>query len=263
MSGIKLSAVAAAIALSAQSVFAADAMPQFSVSYFAGDCPDGWASLDGANGRFLMPTMLGGGSGAFSGEALASQGKPAHVHNTANGTVSITDRSFVLIGGCCNDNLAHSGTHSMTGSADSASSGLPYIQYRACTKTAAPSNETVPSQVMAFNILPQCPQGWSIANAAAGRYIVGLPANGAPSATFGGKALEPSEIRTHIHSMNGTIDLASHGIAGGSGCCAGGYASAGNANFTGATKPNTQDGKKKYDSAVQAPYYTGTFCQKN
>lgn len=254
----------AVIALvSVSPAMAADGMPQFTIAYFNGSCPDGWdnTSLASANGRFLIPTILGGGSGAFSGEALASQQQPTHQHAKATGTIATSSKEYVLIGGCCNDSLGDSGTYTMAGSAKTASSGLPYIQYNACMKKDAPADSAkVPAGVTTFNLFPACPTGWNPVNSAAGRYIVGLPANGAPSATFGGKALAPGENRTHTHAMNGTMDFPSHNIAGASGCCAHGYAGSGNTGFSGNTTP---DDSTSYDSATQAPYYTATFCRKN
>ncbi len=241
----------------------ADALPQFTIAYFNGSCPDGWdnTSLASANGRFLIPTMIGGGVGGFSGEALPSQQQPAHDHAKATGSIATSSKEYVLIGGCCNDSLGNAGTYTMSGSTKTSSAGLPYIQYNACMKQKAPDPKTsVPSGVTTFHLFPSCPGGWNPVNSAAGRYIVGLPANGAPSATFGGKALAPSENRTHSHSMSGTMNFPSHNIAGASGCCAHGYAGSGNTGFTGNTETDTT---QAYDSVTQAPYYTATFCRKN
>lgn len=245
------------------SVLAADALPEFTIAYFSGSCPDGWdnTSLASANGRFLIPTMRGGGVGAFSGQALNSQQQPTHDHAKATGSITTSSKEYVLIGGCCNDSLGDSGTYTMSGSTESSSSALPYIQYNACMKQKAPDPKTtVPSGVTTFHLMPTCPDGWSPVNSAAGRYIDGLPANGAPSASFGGKALTPGENRTHSHSMNGKMNLPSHNIAGASGCCAHGYAGSGNTGFSGNTET---DSANAYDSVTQAPYYTATFCRKN
>ena len=71
--------------------------------------------------------------------------------------------------------------------------------------------------------------------------------------------LQPGEIRTHSHTMNGAMSFPEHDIAGASGCCAHDYAASGSIDFTGSTDVNTND--SKYDSAVQAPYYTAYLCQ--
>lgn len=240
--------------------FAGDVLPQFTVSYFNGPCPDGWdnAPLSSAVGRTLLPTPRGGGAGGFVGEALGSQEQPSHAHAEASGSISSPAKEFILIDGCCNDSLGHSGTHSMHGSADTGHSGIPYIQYNACIKQAAPSAGDVPSGLLTFSLVP-CAGDFSAFNAAAGRYVVGLNPNGQPVATFGGPNLKPSEIRTHTHTMNGTMDFPEHDIAGGSGCCAHDYAASGKHGFTGTTEVDTSH--SKYDSAVQAPYYTVFLCE--
>jgi hypothetical protein len=242
-----------------------DAMPLNTISYFNGACPDGWnnAALSSASGRFLIPSMQGGGVFSFAGEALTSQQTPSHAHASATGSIDLPAKEFILIDGCCNDSLGHSGTHNMSGSAKTGSSDLPYIQYNACMKTEAPSGkETVPSGVSTFFMSPICPTGWTLQTSASGRYIVGRPDQGVPGATFGGKPLIPGEIRTHSHDMGGTMNLPEHNIAGGSGCCAHGYAASGNTKFSGNTNVDTNAGGK-YDSATQAPYFTLTFCRKD
>ncbi len=239
-----------------------DVMPTFTISYFDGPCPEGWdnTSLASASGRTLLPTPRGGGAGGFVGDALSSQEPPSHSHATAGGSITSPSKQFILIGGCCNGSLGHSGTHSMTGSAETGESGLPYIQYNACLKTAPPKTGKMPSGLLNFSLM-QCSGDYQSYNAASGRYIVGLNPNGQPAATFGGPNLQPSEIRTHTHKMDGTMDFPGKDIAGGSGCCASGYAGSGKVGFSGESKVDTS--ASKYDAAVQAPYYTAFLCQAN
>jgi hypothetical protein len=237
-----------------------DSMPMLSIAYFNKACPDGWdnTSLASAAGRTLLPTPLGGGAGGFIGEPLSSQEAPSHAHAKATGSITSPAKEFVLIDGCCNDNLGHSGTYGMTGSADTGHSGLPYIQYNACMKTGKPSPGQIPSGLLSFSLIP-CAAPFTAYNAAAGRYVVGLNPNGQPAATFGGPNLQPGEIRTHSHTMNGSMSFPEHDIAGASGCCAHNYAASGSHGFTGDTDVDTNS--SKYDSAVQAPYYTAYLCQ--
>lgn len=241
---------------------AEDVMPTFTVSYFDGPCPEGWdnTSLASASGRTLLPTPRGGGAGGFVGDALGSQQAPSHAHAKASGSITSPAKEFVLIDGCCNDNMGHSGTHSMTGSADTAESGLPYIQYNACLKTAPPKTGSMPAGLLTFSIM-QCAGDYIPFNSAAGRYIVGLNPNGQPAATFGGANLQPSEIRTHTHDMSGTMNFPEKDVAGASGCCAHDYAGSGKVGFSGTSEVDTS--VSKYDAAVQAPYYTAFFCQAN
>ena len=239
-----------------------DVMPMFTIAYFEGACPEGWdnTSLASAAGRTLLPTPRGGGAGGFIGDALSSQEAPSHAHATASGSIDSPAKEFILIDGCCNDSLGHSGTHGMSGSAETGHSGLPYIQYNACLKTAAPKQGSMPSGLLTFSLM-ECSGDYSAYNAASGRYIVGLNPNGQPAATFGGPNLQPSEIRTHSHDMGGSMNFPGHDIAGGSGCCAHDYAASGNVNFSG--KSGVDTSVSKYDAAVQAPYYTAFLCQAN
>lgn len=248
--------------LAATAALAADALPLFTVAYFNGSCPAGWSNtgLGAASGRFIVPTMPGGGVGSFSGTALSALQAPTHEHRLAVGSITVSSKRFILIDGCCNESLGSSGVHTMSGSASPAPENLPYVQYNVCMKQAAPEPGTiVPAGVTTFHVLPSCPEGWDTVAGAAGRYIVGLHSTGLPAATYGGKPLTPGEVRTHGHTMNGSIDLPRHNIAGASGCCANNYAGSGATAFTGNT---VVDAKTTDDSAVQAPYYTATFCRK-
>jgi hypothetical protein len=241
---------------------ASDALPFLTVSYFNGSCPDGWEPMTAAKGRFLVPSMQGGGVGAFEGEALAVGETPEHKHTKAEAKVELISRSFILVAGGPNHSLAHSGTESMSGSAKKASGGLPYIQYMVCLKTDNDTAGSVPEGVMTFRGEPTCADGWGENYAAKGRYIAGLPESGSPGATFGGPPLTPSEIRTHTHEIDGDIKFPEHDIAGGSGCCAEGYAGSGTRPIhDGRTVVNASK-KHKNDSAVQAPYYTAPLCRK-
>lgn len=247
----------------ANAAIAGDSMPFLTEAYFAGPCPDGWMYLDGAKGRFLLPSPLGAGSGAFAGAALDGINPPKNQHSKITGSIYLPSKEFILVDGCCNDNLGDANTYSVSGSADPAEDGLPFIQYSACLKSAQPDQTAIPSGVLTFSALPACPNDWTEETAVRGRYIIGLPDNGTPYFSFGGDPLAPSEVRTHTHSVNGNIQFGGHDIAGGSGCCASGYAASGTFAINGgATVPNP-DNTHPYDSAVQAPYYTGTMCRKN
>jgi hypothetical protein len=244
----------------ATAALAEDPMPTFTVAYFDGPCPAGWdsTSLAPAAGRTLLPTPRGGGAGGFIGQALTSQQVPTHKHAKATGSITTSGVQFVLVDGCCNNSLGSSGTFSMQGTTETAGGGPPYIQYNVCMKVAPLGAGTAPRGLLTFSILP-CSGSYTEYTAASGRYIVGLNPNGQPAATFGGPNLQPSELRTHTHTMNGSMSFPGHQIAGASGCCAKNYAPSGSFAFTGSTVVDTQS--SPYDSAVQAPYYTVFFCQ--
>jgi hypothetical protein len=235
-------------------------MPNLTLAYFNGPCPSGWnnTSLVDAAGRTLLPTPPGGGAGGFIGEALTSQQAPSHQHAKVTGSITSPSASFILVDGCCNDFMGHSGTYTMEGSVQAAGGGPPYIQYNVCLKQAPPGAGSVPSDLLMFSILP-CSGIYTEYTAASGRYIVGLNPNGQPAATFGGAILKPGEVRTHSHSLDGTMSFSTREVVGASGCCAHNYAASGSVGFTGTTLVDTQI--SRYDSAVQAPYYTGFLCK--
>jgi hypothetical protein len=256
MAGLLLAGGAADVAI------AADSMPFLTEAYFAGPCPEGWSYLDGAKGRFLVPSPQGAGSGAFAGEALNGRDPPKHKYSKITGSIYLPSKNFVLIGGCCNNNLGDNGDYSISGNTDEVKDNLPYIQYSACLKSAQPDATPVPSGVLTFSALPYCPAGWTEETAVRGRYIIGLPDNGTPYYSFGGDPLAPGEVRANSLPVNGNIQFNGHNIAGASGCCAGGYASSGSFAINGGKTVPNQDAVHPYDSAVQAPYYTGTMCRK-
>ncbi len=236
-------------------------MPFFTQAYFAGTCPEGWTSVDGAKGRFVVPAPLGAGVGGFAGDALDGKKPPAHRHQRINGKINLPSKNFVLIGGCCNGSLGDSGDYAVSGASEEASGDLPYAQYGLCIKTSNGDGSAIPSGLMTFMAQTMCPTSWEVENSVAGRYIVALPDNGTPYYQFGGKPLDPSEVRSHVHGVQGKIPFSGHDIAGASGCCASGYASKGDFNIVD-TKTAPVAGQPS-DSAVQAPYYTALMCRKH
>ncbi|HUI98092.1 MAG TPA: hypothetical protein VLX44_20205 [Xanthobacteraceae bacterium] len=247
----------------ADTAIAADSMPFLTEAYFSGPCPEGWGYLDGAKGRFLVPSPLGAGSGAFAGAALDGINPPTHTYSKIIGSIYLPSKEFILIDGRCNNNLGDANNYPIFGNTEPVKDNLPYIQYSACIKSAQPDQTAVPAGVLTYSALPTCPAGWTEETAVRGRYIIGLPDNGTPYFSFGGDPLAPSEVRTNSLPVNGNISFGGHAIAGGSGCCASGYAASGSFAINGGrTDPNPDDAHP-YDSAVQAPYYTGTMCRKN
>jgi hypothetical protein len=266
----RLASIAALMfAGAAGAAMADDAMPSLTEAYFAGGCPDGWMKLEAAKGRTLLPSPLGAGSGAYAGNALDGLSVPKHRHLQITGTVDVPGTSFILIDGCCNNNLGYSGNRAVSGSTSETEDGLPFIQYSACIKISAPDQSAVPSGILTFYALPMCAAGWQEETAVQGRYIIGLPDNGTPYYSFGGDPLSPNEIRTHTHAVKGNIVFGGHDIAGGSGCCASGYAASGTFPITGGKTtpvvppPSRSGTAEPPDSAVNAPYYTATMCRKN
>lgn len=258
-------AVAVLAGLGASPSVAQDKLPFLAVSYFNGACPDGWSQLTAAKGRTLLPSPVGGGVGTMGDphSGLAAGEEPKHKHASATGQVKTSSKEFVLIKGCCNDSLAESKTYSMSGSADEKASGMPYIQYNVCLKTAQPGGSgSIPRGVMTFMNQPQCGDGFEQYNSANGRYVVALPHQGAPAATFGGAPMKAGEVRTHVHDIHGNITFPSHDIAGASGCCAHDYAGADTQPIQSGKTVVKQNSDNPRDSSVDMPYYTAPLCRK-
>ncbi len=204
----------------------ADALPAGTLAWFTtADCPSGWDVEPLAVGRTVVPSDAAG-NGQLDATALSPGENRVHGHSVS-GSITTNSVSFVGIGSCCNAGLSPAGTWDVSGSALPASSGIPYVQLRACKKTTAIAFGDAPAGLVAFLDGSGCPDAWTSAAAGLLRFIVGTPAGGTTGATFGG-----TWAAVHSHSVSANVVLASHGIALASGCCGGGYAAAGTFGFS-------------------------------
>lgn len=229
---------------------ASDPLPTGAISFFlATGCPGGWSPYDTAAGRAIVPTTTD--PGVTAGMPLARNEERAHHHDATVG-VDLPSTSFAGIAGASNTGVASAGHVDGAITTDDGGAALPYVQLLVCKKTAPPSSASVPGGLVAF-FEAACPAGWSDAPAElVGRMLVGLPDGGTARATFGGAPLASGEVRTHTHPISGTLAVPSHGIALVSGCCAGGYASAGDRTIgAGATSGA---------AAVDVPYLQLRAC---
>jgi hypothetical protein len=230
---------------------ARDPLPTGAISFFlATNCPTGWASYDAAAGRTIVPQTSD--PMVTAGDPLAVNEQRVHHHGAQIG-VDLSSTSFAGIAGAANTGVASAGHVSGAITTDDGDAALPYVQLLVCKKTAPPSSGGVPGGLIAF-FESACPAGWTDAPTSLdGRMLVGLPAGGAPGVTFGGAPLASGEVRTHVHAINGTVSLPSHGIALASGCCAGGYATAGDVSIGTATSA---------PAAADVPYVQLRACAK-
>lgn len=230
-----------------------DAMPPGAIAYFRSpECPTGWSAYTLATGRVVVPLRGNGDSGMAQGAPLSPGEDRGHGH-TISGSLTTRSVSYIGIAGEANHGVANAGTYSLSGSAAGGGDGLPYAQLRLCRKDSAAvaGKRPLPTGTLSF-FEQSCPDGWTRAGATQGRILVGLPAGGAPGAAFGGTALAAGEARKHKHSLSGKVILGSHGIALGSGCCAGGYAGQGEVTYSGAAD----------DAAAGPPTLQLVQCQK-
>lgn len=225
-----------------------DPYPQNTIAFFnAAACPGGWSPYADAVGRTIIPVTVADGVGQQVLAPLASGANPTHTHAFSS-SIEVKRVSYVGATGGGNENLAHAGKKDFSGTTDRESVNVPYVQLMVCVKTeAVPGAGAVPGGATAFFRELSCPTGWANIPATNGRFLLGLPQNGAVQAQFGGHPLQPQENREHSHQFTGSVKTNSHGIAGSSGCCAEGYAkngtyeynrpdSAGNSRATGPGK---------------------------
>ena len=200
-----------------------DSLPTGTVAWFdAGSCPVGWSLYAAAIGRSLVPTA-GTLAGLAGGEPLASGEDRLHTH-AASGQATPGSISYVGIGGEANHGPARAETLAVSVTVEPASSGLPYLQLLPCRKDDPASPGAVPSGVLLLTDNPSCETG-EPPGGGLERLVVGVPEGAGAPAAFGGDTLAAV---AHSHDVSGSINLGSHGIALLGGCCAGGYASAGN-----------------------------------
>lgn len=242
------------LALVATPTFADDAMPKSSVAFFnLKECPSGWQPFAQADGRLVASLMPGGNNGSIVGRALSDKENRTHNH-TFSTTIKTDSTNYVLISGCCNKNTSESGKYPVSGTTDNASSGLPYVQLLACQKTdSAVGTTPVDSHLLTYSSNQTCPEGYSQPKLTLGRFLIGLPTNGAAGISFGGDPLQPQVESQHSHPYSGTVKLKSTTVAGAKGCCAGGYAAAKTYSYNGITAAQS----------VGLPYIQLLQCEKN
>ena len=121
-------------------------------------CPANWKPYDTAAGRTLVPgyPAISGTSKSLSAP-LSSMEDRKHAHTFAT-TVSTDSVSFAGIDGCCNENVAASGTYPAQGAADDGSSNLPYIQLLTCISMFETFAVNVPDDALLWNPLTGCPK---------------------------------------------------------------------------------------------------------
>ncbi len=110
-----------------------DGVPRGAVAFFAGDaCPIGWAPADTAAGRLVVGVTDGTAVGRTVGAPLRDREDRTHTH-ALSATVSVPARSIAGADGP-NRQGAAAGDQRVTGAAGAATSGLPFVQLRACER---------------------------------------------------------------------------------------------------------------------------------
>jgi len=214
------------------------------------ECPANWQPLGEAEGRFIISGYDASGVVVSIAAPLSSGEDRLHSHGLTIG-ITTTDVSYAGIDGCCNSNTAANGFFDSTTNTTEISSGLPYIQLLTCVSQETTFNSSFPAGILLFNEI-SCPPNYNITYESSGRFIVGLPDNGIPGATFGSDSLPPGFTGNleHDHTFEGSLALGSTGVGLASGCCGSGYAAASTYDYQGSTT----------DDAVDLPYIMIPLC---
>lgn len=217
-----------------------DGFPAGAISFFMTTaCPSGWTGYADATGRTIVPSA-GADVGVAVGEPLASNETRRHHHALAIGA-DLPSVTFVGIAGESNHGVARAGAVEGVTTTEDAAGALPTAQLLACRKTAPAGDASPPSGVIAFFADAACPASWAEAEALRGRLLIALPADGTHGATFGGEPLASGEARGHAHEVEASVSGGSHGVLLASGCCADGYAAAGDHAVTATMTPAAAD----------------------
>lgn len=111
-----------------------DGVPRGTVAFFGAgaSCPFGWLAADMVTGRMVVGVNDGTAVGRSVGAPLRDREDRTHTH-ALTGTISVPSRAIAGADGLNNQGAA-SGDHRVTGTANAATSGLPFVQLRACVK---------------------------------------------------------------------------------------------------------------------------------
>lgn len=239
-------------------------MPADAVVYFGPDiysCPDGFAPLEAAAGRALIPAHSADITKSDAAP-LADQEDRTHNHPRDNGQCAVQTQAtdFEGVGGCCNDSPSADGKYAVDVVTGNATTGLPYIQLLTCgseppsSPVGAPA---LPDGALFFSTNELgCPEGWEPFVELGGRFPVANPDGGTAGATFGGQPVAASSAFgvPHAHDITGSIVTRPAGIELIHGCCANGYAEAGVYDYACATDDTV---------SVDFPYLMTPLCRRS
>lgn len=200
-------------------------------------CPLGYAPLtSGGEGNLLVlgaaaGVIVGGASPLEPGDDL-----PTHAHAFSS-SINLPAVDFAGIAGCCDHDVATSGTAPFNGVTAQSGDGVPYAAVLACNSTGAGAAVALPPSAILLST-QGCPSGWSpLGPGFAGRFVVGAQLHGLPSRSFGSdNVVNTSEwLPLHAHDFAVDVDLNPVGVELASGCCAHDYGGAGTFSAAGAT----------------------------
>jgi hypothetical protein len=113
----------------------AQEVPSRMAAFFeSSKCPEGWRTLEAAQGRLILGTVDPAMSGTTHGTPMTDGTAPTHRHS-ATVHLSTTADFGLLAAGCCNYTGAKPGSGpDSTGPTDDGAANLPFLQLPFCEK---------------------------------------------------------------------------------------------------------------------------------
>ncbi|BCA53761.1 hypothetical protein W02_09010 [Nitrospira sp. KM1] len=189
-----------------------DSTPYGTVAFFnASTCPNNWAPVATADGRFLVP----GSAGFATSASWSPANPPTHTHGLQS-SFGTQSRDYEAFPSNWVD-FANQGTYAVTGTTDPAGPLLPYVSLLVCERTNGFGNsDGVPQGTSIFFEGQECPNDWGVTVGANGRFIIGIGGNGTQGQTFGGDPIGSSQTPVqHDHGFSGVVSPPASAYPGG------------------------------------------------
>jgi len=189
------------------------------LAFFDADaCPGGWSEWTEARGRAVVAVSEPNDVGVTVGEALSDNSNPLHTHGVS-GEFDVSGAGIAGLSSCCNGNPGQAGRYTLSTDLEESSGDLPTLTLLPCVRDDEgldASGAPVVAGMAAYFVRDACPSGWSPLTEANGRLVTGLPSGAVPLQTVG-EALSSGEERSHQHSVEATLVVPEHSIAGAGG----------------------------------------------
>ncbi len=107
--------------------------PRGMIAFFAGGaCPPGWVPAEEVEGRLVVAVTEPSAVSVKVGAPLADREDRTHTH-AVSGKVTLSSKDVVAFDGSNKDGAA-AGVYSVAGTASAETTGLPFVQVRACAR---------------------------------------------------------------------------------------------------------------------------------
>jgi hypothetical protein len=192
-----------------------DSAPYGTVAFFnASTCPNNWAALAQADGRFLLPVPAGVPLSYETSTAWDPANPPTHTHGL-QASFATQSADYEAFPGNWVE-FANPGTYGVAGTTASVGPVLPFVSLLVCEKGALGKSEGVPLGTSIFFGAEDCPDGWGVTIGVNGRFVMGIGGNGTQGATFGSDPIVPGETSVqHDHGFSGAVSPPASSYPGG------------------------------------------------